>query len=56
MATGSKKAGIMAELFHGEVDEALPASALKQHGNVTFVCDQEAAALLSDELCGLVAG
>lgn len=56
VATGRKKAGIMAELFHGEVDEALPASALKRHGNVTFVLDREAAALLPDELCDLVAG
>lgn len=50
VATGRKKASIMAELFHGEVNEALPASALKQHGNVTFVLDREAAALLPSEV------
>ncbi|WP_027962054.1 glucosamine-6-phosphate deaminase [Halomonas halodenitrificans] len=46
VATGSKKAAIMAELYHGGVDEALPASALKQHHNVTIVMDSQAAALL----------
>lgn len=56
MAIGPKKAGIMAELFHGEVDEALPASALKRHGNVTFVLDREAAALLPGEVLERVVG
>ena len=46
VATGPSKAGIMAELYHCGVDEALPATALKQHGNVTIVMDREAAALL----------
>lgn len=46
VATGPNKAGIMAELFRSSVDEALPASVLKQHNNVTFVLDREAAALL----------
>ncbi|HTN34246.1 MAG TPA: glucosamine-6-phosphate deaminase [Marinobacter sp.] len=50
VATGHKKAAIMAELFHGDVNEALPASALKRHQNVTFVLDREAAALLPDEV------
>lgn len=48
VATGSKKAGIMAELFHSVMDEALPASALKQHQNVTIVLDAEAAALFRE--------
>jgi len=46
MVTGSHKANIMAELFHSPVDEALPASALKQHPHLTIVLDREAAALL----------
>ncbi|NWN81517.1 MAG: glucosamine-6-phosphate deaminase [Halomonas sp.] len=46
VATGRKKANIMAELHRSGVDEALPASALKQHHNVTVVMDREAAALL----------
>lgn len=46
VATGSKKAGIMAELLHSAMSEALPASALMQHQNVTIVLDTEAAALL----------
>ncbi|MBF7052325.1 glucosamine-6-phosphate deaminase [Halomonas sp. KAO] len=46
VATGPNKAEVMAELHHSGVDEALPASALKQHDNVTIVLDREAAALL----------
>lgn len=46
VATGRNKASIMAELFHSAIDEALPASVLKQHNNVTFVLDCEAAASL----------
>lgn len=58
VATGHKKAGIMAELFHSPVDEALPASALKQHANVTIVLDSAAAAQLPSQVgqaAGLVA-
>ena len=46
VATGPSKARIMAELYHSPVDEALPASALKQHPNVTILLDREAAALI----------
>lgn len=46
VATGQNKAAIMADLFHSSADEALPASALKRHKNVTFVLDRDAAALL----------
>ncbi len=46
VATGNNKAGIMAELYHSAMDEALPASALARHANVTIVLDAEAAALL----------
>lgn len=49
VATGSNKAQIMAQLFNSAVDEALPASALKQHNNLTIVLDREAAALLPDQ-------
>lgn len=52
VATGPKKAGIMAELYHSGVDEALPASALKQHHNVIVVMDSEAAALLPQQQGG----
>ncbi|WP_229332894.1 glucosamine-6-phosphate deaminase [Halomonas sp. KAO] len=50
VATGPNKAEIMAELFHSPIDEALPASALKQHGKATIVLDSEAAALLPTSL------
>lgn len=56
VATGRKKAPIMAELFHSGLDEALPASALKQHDAVTFVLDSEAAALLPREFFTEAAG
>ncbi|NWN91773.1 glucosamine-6-phosphate deaminase [Marinobacter adhaerens] len=49
VATGSKKAEIMAELYRCEVSEALPASVLKIHSNATIVMDKEAAALLPEE-------
>lgn len=48
VATGRKKASIMAELFHSVMDEALPASALKRHHNLTIVLDAEAAALFRE--------
>lgn len=47
--TGRHKAAIVAELFHSAVDEALPASVLKQHPNTTIVLDREAAALLPQQ-------
>lgn len=46
VVTGRHKANIVAELYHSAVDEALPASVLKQHPNATIVLDREAAALL----------
>ena len=49
VATGRKKADIIAKLFHSAMDEALPASALKQHPNLTIVLDCEAAASLPQE-------
>lgn len=49
VATGRNKTDIMAQLFHSSIDEALPASALKQHHNLTIVLDREAAALLPEQ-------
>lgn len=49
VATGRQKAEIMAQLFYSPIDEALPASALKQHNNVTIVLDREAATLLQEK-------
>lgn len=49
VATGNNKAEIMAQLFTSEIDETLPASALKQHHNFTIVLDREAAALLPEQ-------
>jgi glucosamine-6-phosphate deaminase len=46
VATGRSKADIIAELFNSAMDEALPASAPKQHNNLTIVLDREAATLL----------
>lgn len=48
VATGAHKAQIIADLYHSEMDEALPASALKQHPNLTIVLDKEAASLLPE--------
>lgn len=48
VATGRNKTEIMARLFNSAVDEALPASALKQHKNLTIVLDREAAAQLPE--------
>lgn len=50
VATGNHKAEIMAQLFSSEIDEALPASALKKHHNLTIVLDREAAALLPEQV------
>ena len=49
VATGNNKTEIMAQLFASEIDEALPASALKQHQNLTIVLDREAAASLPEQ-------
>ena len=50
VATGRHKASIIAELYHSAPDEALPASVVKQHANITIVLDREAAALLPQEM------
>lgn len=46
VATGAHKAEIMAQLFHSPVSEAMPASVLKQHGQVLILMDEQAASLL----------
>lgn len=50
VATGPNKTQIMAQLYDSAIDEALPASALKQHPNLTIVLDREAAALLPEHV------
>jgi len=52
VATGKNKANIMAELYSCEINEALPASALKRHKNVTYVLDAEAASSLAKTCTG----
>lgn len=44
LASGSAKADAIAQLIHGEVNEQLPALALKKHDNVTLIADEEALA------------
>lgn len=55
VVTGRHKAETVDQLYHSGVDEALPASALKQHPNVTVVLDSEAAALLPRQAFDLAA-
>lgn len=50
VVTGKHKAPIVAELHQSDINEALPASALKQHSNVTLVLDEAAASLLPQEV------
>lgn len=46
-AYGASKADAIQRLFEGEVTEALPASALKNHKNVIVIVDEAAASKLS---------
>jgi len=46
LASGKGKAEAIYRLVHGEVTEDFPASALKNHKNVTVIVDEEAAMLL----------
>jgi glucosamine-6-phosphate deaminase len=45
-ATGFEKADAVRSMIDGPVTEALPASALQRHPDVTIVCDEAAASLL----------
>lgn len=49
VVTGKHKAPIVAELHLSDINEALPASVLKNHKNVTLVLDEAAASLLPEE-------
>jgi len=49
IASGEKKAQAIKELLELAPTEDMPATALKNHPNVTIVIDEEAASLLSDE-------
>jgi glucosamine-6-phosphate deaminase len=49
LASGPKKAPIIAELFAGKVTTQIPASILNKHPNVIVIADQEALSLLSPE-------
>lgn len=46
IASGRAKAECVAQMINGPVSEQLPASALRQHPNVTVIVDREAASLL----------
>jgi 6-phosphogluconolactonase/glucosamine-6-phosphate isomerase/deaminase len=47
IASGSKKAGIVARALEGEINENIPASIFQQHPNAYVFLDSEAAGLLS---------
>lgn len=47
-ADGKKKAEIMKKVLEGPITEEIPASILRTHPNVTFILDEEAAALLEN--------
>ena len=46
LATGANKAQVMADLYHSDIDESMPASIIKRHPNAMIMVDQQAAALL----------
>ncbi|MDP3900557.1 MAG: glucosamine-6-phosphate deaminase [bacterium] len=48
MATGEKKADIVAAALQGEITEEVPASILQRHDNLIVVLDKEAAAKLKN--------
>lgn len=47
LASGSKKAPAIRDTFEGPITEAVPSSFLQKHRDVTIICDEEAAAMLS---------
>ncbi|GKU81880.1 glucosamine-6-phosphate deaminase [Niallia sp. NCCP-28] len=49
LVSGSKKAEILYRLLTEDVDEALPASILKTHSNVTIIADQDALSVLKEK-------
>lgn len=48
LASGKSKAEAIYNLINGEVNESNPASALKNHPNVTIIADEEALSLLEE--------
>ena len=46
LASGKNKAEIIKKLIKNQETEQVPASALRQHTNVTFILDKQAASLL----------
>lgn len=46
IASGRAKAECVAQMINGPITEQVPASALRQHADVTVILDEEAAALL----------
>lgn len=46
IASGRAKAECVAQMINGPITEQVPASALRQHSNVTVILDEEAASLL----------
>lgn len=49
IASGKSKAGAVRRLLEEPVDEGCPASFLRMHQNFTFIIDEDAASLLSEE-------
>ncbi|RZI49086.1 glucosamine-6-phosphate deaminase [Lactococcus kimchii] len=47
-ANGKSKAEIMKKVLEGPITEEVPASILRTHPNITFILDEEAAALLEN--------
>jgi len=45
LASGSRKAQILARALTGEITTDVPASALRLHSNLTVIADEEAAAI-----------
>ncbi|MBY0123410.1 glucosamine-6-phosphate deaminase [Bacillus sp. S/N-304-OC-R1] len=46
LASGASKAKAISELINGEINESIPASALKNHQNFTIIADEEALKLV----------
>jgi glucosamine-6-phosphate deaminase len=49
IAWGAGKAAILREALEGEICDHVPASLLREHGNVTFVLDHAAAGIVATE-------
>jgi glucosamine-6-phosphate deaminase len=49
LASGAKKAQVVATLMDGKIDKNVPASVLKMHPNVTIIADAEALSLVKEK-------